>query len=157
MNSYRQCVGIMLLNSENLILVGKRLDSDENSNSAWQMPQGGIDKHEKPEDAALRELREEIGTNNVSIIYEYKKWLKYDLPAELRKNLWNGKYIGQEQKWFAMRFQGKDSEIDINTAEPEFREWKWIKVEDLVSVVVPFKYEIYKTLISKLYPEAIKN
>ncbi|MBL42725.1 MAG: RNA pyrophosphohydrolase [Rhodospirillaceae bacterium] len=157
MNSYRPCVGIMLLNSENLILVGKRLKSNEDTKTAWQMPQGGIDKLEKPIDAALRELKEEIGTNNANIICEHKEWLRYDLPEELRKNLWEGKYKGQEQKWFAMRFLGKDSDIDINTSEPEFRDWKWIKADELLSVVVPFKYDIYQTLIKKLYSNAVRN
>ncbi|PPR76500.1 MAG: RNA pyrophosphohydrolase [Alphaproteobacteria bacterium MarineAlpha2_Bin1] len=157
MNNYRPCVGIMLLNSKNMVLVGKRLDSNDDLKPAWQMPQGGINKDEKPNDAALRELKEEIGTNNAHIICEYKKWLRYDLPEELRKSLWKGKYTGQEQKWFAMRFLGKDSEIDINTSEPEFKDWKWIKAEDLVSVVVPFKRCIYKTLINRLFSEAIRS
>tara|TARA_Y100000817_G_C16469130_1_gene372875 strand:- start:31 stop:507 length:477 start_codon:yes stop_codon:yes gene_type:complete len=157
MNNYRPCVGIMLINSQHKVLIGKRLDSKVNETFAWQMPQGGIDEGEDSEIAAFRELNEEIGTNNASIICEYKKWLKYDLPGELRKTLWQGKYIGQSQKWFAMKFLGEDSEININTQNPEFIAWKWVKPEDLLSVVVPFKLEIYNELVQKLFPEALKN
>ena len=157
MSNYRPCVGIMLINCQHRVLIGKRLDSKLNAPFAWQMPQGGINKGEKPEIAAFRELGEEIGTSNAKIICEYKKWLNYDLPEELKKTLWQGKFIGQTQKWFAMKFLGEDSEINIKTQEPEFIEWKWIKPEDLLSVVVPFKLEIYETLVKKLFPEALKN
>ena len=157
MNNYRPCVGIMLINRDNLILIGKRLDSENDSQFAWQMPQGGIDANESPEQAALRELKEEIGTNNASIVYEYEQWMKYELPQQLAKTLWKGKYIGQTQKWFVMKFLGNDSEININTSIPEFKQWKWVAVEELISIVVPFKRDIYRTLINKVFPEAIKN
>ena len=157
MNNYRPCVGIILLNKAKLVLIGQRIDSDINSLFSWQMPQGGIDPDEKPEEAAFRELNEEVGTNNASIIYEYEPWLKYTLPVNLAKKLWKGKYIGQTQKWFVLKFLGEDSEINIHTKTPEFKKWKWIKTDQLVSVAVPFKKDIYKIIVDKIIPQAINR
>ena len=148
-NLYRNCVGVLLLNKNNLILVGNRIDS---VSSAWQMPQGGIDEGETPIEAAYRELEEEIGTKKVKLLDEFHGWLSYELPISLRKKLWKGKYIGQKQKWFGMRFTGKNSDININTTNPEFKEWRWLEVKKLPSIAVPFKKKIYTRLVSDFYP-----
>ncbi len=152
LNKYRPCVGIILLNKDKKILVGERIDSERNSLFSWQMPQGGIDKNESPINAALRELKEEIGTNNVSVVFEYEPWLEYKLPIDLAKKLWEGKYIGQKQKWFLMKFLGDDNEINIKTEIPEFKNWKWVRPDELISLAVPFKRDIYKTLVEKVIP-----
>ena len=121
MKSYRRCVGLVVINKDGLVFVGKRIDSNLN---AWQMPQGGIEKGESPRDAGLREMKEEIGTNNVKLIGEIDNWLNYDIPQKLSSKLWDGKYRGQTQKWLAFQFLGNDDEININTEDPEFKEWK---------------------------------
>ena len=143
---YRPCVGMMVFNSARKILVGKRLD---NQTEAWQMPQGGIDKGENPRDAALRELSEEIGTANVEIIAETEDWLRYDLPEHLVGKLWKGRYRGQEQKWFVMRFLGSDSEIDLHTHHPEFSDWQWADIGALPDLIVPFKQALYADLVDR--------
>lgn len=140
-------VGIVLLNSENKIFVGKRIDNPVNS---WQMPQGGVDKNENLLNAAFRELREETGVKNVKLIKEIDTWLTYDLPKNLLGKLWNGKYGGQRQRWFVMRFIGKDEEVNVKTKNAEFKEWKWIAVDQLTNVAVDFKLQIYKKISEEL-------
>jgi len=140
-------VGIVLLNSENKIFVGKRIDNPVNS---WQMPQGGVDKNENLLNAAFRELREETGVKNVKLIKEIDTWLTYDLPKNLLGKLWNGKYRGQRQKWYVMRFIGKDEEVNVKTKNAEFKEWKWIAVDQLTNVAVDFKLQIYKKISEEL-------
>jgi len=141
---YRPCVGIMLLNARGEVFVARRIDS---SGEAWQMPQGGIEDGETPTVAAMRELEEEIGTNNGEIIAEHAEWIPYDLPDHLIKRLWRDQFRGQTQKWFAMRFLGADGEININTAEPEFDAWRWAPMAELLDLVVPFKRHVYADLI----------
>ena len=141
---YRRCAGIMLLNERNEVFVARRRDMPS---AAWQMPQGGIDDGERPAEAARREMREEIGTDRAEIIAESLRWFTYDLPAELVDHLWGGRYRGQTQKWFAFRFKGTDADIDLDTHEPEFVEWKWIAPELLPDVIVPFKRELYASLL----------
>lgn len=143
---YRPCVGMMLLNRDGLVFVAKRID---NTAEAWQMPQGGIDDGEDTHKAALRELKEEIGTDKVEIIRESKEWLTYDLPTDLIPKLWGGTFRGQKQKWFAMRFLGADSDINIETAHPEFSQWKWVPREVLPDLIVPFKRELYQALVEE--------
>ncbi|HVT23958.1 MAG TPA: RNA pyrophosphohydrolase [Rhizomicrobium sp.] len=142
---YRPCVGVMLINREGLVFVGRRIDQ---TMEGWQMPQGGIDAGETPEQAALRELKEEIGTNNAKILRAMDEWLAYDLPPHLLGVALHGKYRGQRQKWIAMRFEGDDSEIDIQTEEPEFAAWKWLAIEALPRLVVPFKRDTYSKVLA---------
>lgn len=145
-NLYRPCVGIMLINKLGLVFVGRRID---NSADKWQMPQGGIDDGENPQEAAFRELMEEVGTANAEVVASLDEWLYYDLPDELKGKMWGGKYLGQRQRWFAMRFLGEDSEINIQTEEPEFQEWKWIEREQLPDLIVEFKRELYKKVLKE--------
>ena len=140
-------VGIALLNHENKIFVGKRIDNPTNS---WQMPQGGVDKNEDFLQAAKRELREETNIKTVTVIKELKEWLSYDLPENLLGKLWKGKYRGQKQKWFIMRFLGKNEEINVKTKHPEFLDWKWIEPLELPKVAVHFKINVYKKLKEEL-------
>ena len=140
---YRRGVGVMLLDRRNRVFVGRRVDTAE----AWQMPQGGIDEGEAPRAAALRELAEEIGTAKAEILAETAGWLRYDLPPPLQDRLWGGGYRGQEQKWFAMRFLGEDSDIDIATAHPEFAAWKWVDAAELEAFIVPFKRALYRDVL----------
>ena len=146
---YRKNVGMVLVNTNGHIFAGKRLD---NNSDAWQMPQGGIDKGETPEVAAFRELSEETGIHHskARLIGATAGWLSYDIPVELIPLLWNGQYKGQEQKWFAFEFLGKDSDINIITKEPEFSEWAWKSKKDLLSSIVPFKVEVYQKVFSEL-------
>ena len=145
--SYRKCVGIMILNNNKEILVGKRLD---HPSGFWQMPQGGIDEYENPEEAVWREMMEEIGTNNAKLIKESKQWIKYDIPTATLKTLpWGNKYIGQTQKWFAFQFEGRDNEINVKTAKPEFSEWKWTNKNFMVNEIVPFKREVYSKILEE--------
>tara|TARA_B100000131_G_C18047145_1_gene584882 strand:- start:22 stop:489 length:468 start_codon:yes stop_codon:yes gene_type:complete len=143
---FRPCVGLVLINHDGLIFLGQRLDSNLD---AWQMPQGGIDDGETPYQAGLREMMEEVGTNNVEFLGEMEEWLDYEIPNKLAKRLWDGKYIGQTQKWLAFRFLGKDEEININTKDPEFSTWKWEKANQALKLAVPFKKDIYKKVIEK--------
>ena len=140
-------VGIILLNNENKVFVGKRIDNPKNS---WQMPQGGVDQNENFLQAAKRELEEETGIKSVKLIKELDGWFQYDLPKYLLGKLWKGKYRGQKQKWFVMKFIGKTSEINVNTKNPEFSEWKWIELANLSNIAVHFKKEIYKKIKEEL-------
>ena len=140
-------VGIVLLNNENNIFVGKRIDNPQNS---WQMPQGGVDQNEDFLQAARRELEEETGIKSVKLIKALDGWLNYDLPENLLGKLWNGKYRGQKQKWFVMKFLGKTDEINVKTKNPEFFDWKWIKPSELPKIAVNFKVDIYKKIKEEL-------
>jgi len=140
-------VGIALLNREYKIFVGKRIDNPGNS---WQMPQGGVNQNENFLEAAKRELEEETGIKKVELIKELDTWLAYDLPKNLLGKLWNGKYRGQKQKWFIMKFIGKNEEININTKIPEFLDWKWINPMDLTNVAVDFKLNVYEKIKEEL-------
>jgi len=146
---YRPCAGMMVINNDGHVFVGARLDNDAD---AWQMPQGGIDEGEDPREAALRELREEIGTDNVQIIAEIDDWLTYDLPDELMGKMWKGRYGGQKQKWFLMRFLGQNSDINIKTDHPEFRAWEWAPTSSLPERIVPFKKELYAQIVDNFQP-----
>ena len=140
-------VGIILLNSENKIFVGKRIDNPENF---WQMPQGGVNNNELFLYAAMRELKEETSVKSIKLIKELDGWLEYDLPNHLLGKIWKGKYRGQKQKWFIMKFLGNESEINVKTKNPEFLDWKWIEISDLSKVAVNFKLHIYIQLEKKL-------
>ena len=140
-------VGIALINQENKVFVGKRIDNPKNF---WQMPQGGINENENYLQAAKRELLEETGIKTVKVIKEMDNWLTYDLPKNLLGKIWNGKYRGQKQKWFIMKFLGNTNEININTQDPEFLDWKWIEISNLPKVVVDFKLEVYKKILKEL-------
>ncbi len=144
---YRPCVGLMLMNAEGKIFVGQRNDRHKD---AWQMPQGGVDKGENPRDAALRELWEETGVtaNLVEVVAETDGWLPYDLPHDIVPKIWKGRYRGQEQKWFLLRFTGQDDQINIATDHPEFTSWKWQTPDQLVEEIVPFKRAVYEQVIA---------
>ncbi|MDB5737758.1 MAG: hypothetical protein JWO65_1426 [Sphingomonas bacterium] len=143
---YRPAAGIMLINRDGKVFVGQRLDS---TLEAWQMPQGGIDPGEEPEAAALRELEEETGipTHLVEIVARAEEDLDYDLPADLVGKLWKGRYRGQRQAWFMMRFLGEDKDVDLQTPHPEFRAWKWAEPSELPDMIVPFKRELYQNVL----------
>jgi len=144
---YRKCVGMMILNKNNEILVGKRLD---HPSGFWQMPQGGIDENENPEEAVWREMMEEIGTNNAKLLKVSNQWINYDIPSETLKTLpWGHKYIGQTQKWFAFKFTGEACDINVGTVNPEFSEWKWTKINLIVDEIVPFKRDVYSTILKE--------
>lgn len=145
---YRPCVGLMLVNRDGLIFVAQRNDR---FTDAWQMPQGGVDEGEAPRDAALRELWEETGitAEKVTIEAESKDWLPYELPHDLVPKLWKGRYRGQKQKWFMLRFNGTDSDINIETETPEFRDWRWCPAAELVDAIVPFKREVYRAVLAE--------
>ena len=140
-------VGIILLNHENNVFVGKRIDNPKNF---WQMPQGGINQNENFLQAAKRELEEETGIKSVELVKELNGWLEYDLPENLLGKVLEGKYRGQKQKWFIMKFVGKDNEINVKTKNPEFLDWKWIEVSKLPSIAVSFKIDLYKKLKEEL-------
>jgi len=139
----RKGVGIVLLNNENKVFVAKRIDNPKNF---WQMPQGGVDGGENYYEAALRELKEETSVVSVELIQEIDKKLTYILPDHLIGIIWRGRFKGQTQKWFVMRFIGNKSEINIKTKKPEFLDWKWIDLEDLTKIAVNFKFDVYKNL-----------
>ncbi|OAN59989.1 RNA pyrophosphohydrolase [Sphingomonas sp. TDK1] len=148
---YRPCAGVMLLNREGHVFVGQRLDS---TLDAWQMPQGGIDPGEDALDAAFRELWEETGVarHHVELIAEAPEELRYDLPEDLVGKVWKGKWRGQRQRWFLLRFLGEDGDIDIVTAHPEFRAWRWAEPADLPELIVPFKRALYERLLELFAP-----
>ena len=143
----RNGVGIIVLNQQNKIFVAKRID---NPKDFWQMPQGGVDDGEKPIDAAYRELEEETGMKNLEFIKEIEGTTIYELPERLLGIIWKGKYKGQRQKWFLMRYLGKDNDINIKTDNPEFLDWKWIDLNEITEVVVDFKLHVYKELKEKI-------
>ena len=143
----RSGVGIVVLNKDNKVFVAKRID---NQKDFWQMPQGGVDKDESYLTAAYRELEEETNIKNVELIKELDGLISYELPKNLLGIVWKGKYRGQEQKWFVVRFLGEDSEIDIKTKNPEFLEWKWINLENITDLVVDFKLHVYEDVKKKV-------
>ena len=143
----RKGVGVILLNSENKVFVAKRIDNPKNF---WQMPQGGVDNNEDFLSAALRELKEETSINNVKLIKELDGMTTYELPDNLLGIIWKGKYRGQKQKWFLMRFIGNDNEINLKTKHPEFLEWRWIEIDEITNFVVDFKFEIYQIIKNKV-------
>ncbi len=144
---YRTGVGIIVLNNKNKVFVARRIDNPKNF---WQMPQGGVDKGEDFLTAAYRELKEETSIKDVKLIHEIEGIMTYDLPQSLLGIIWKGKYKGQKQKWFLMRYLGQDSDINLNTEKPEFLEWKWIDLELLTEVVVDFKLHVYKQLKNEI-------
>ena len=144
---FRLCVGMMILNLNNEILVGRRID---HPSGYWQMPQGGIDQNEIPEEAVWREMMEEIGTNNADLIHTSSQWINYEIPKDTLKTLpWGTKYVGQTQKWFVFRFTGKNTDINVRTENPEFSEWKWTNQNTLTNNVVPFKRNLYVKVLQE--------
>ncbi len=149
---YRPCVGVMLVNSAGRVFVGQRID---NPGPAWQMPQGGIDAGEEPDQAAIRELWEETGVSadDVEVVAQTDIWLPYDLPYDLVPKLWKGQYRGQEQLWFLMRLKASDDAINIATEHPEFSRWKWMEPSELIDNIVPFKRSLYARVLELLGPK----
>jgi putative (di)nucleoside polyphosphate hydrolase len=147
-SEYRPGVGVMLLNRAGQVFVARRIDMVD-ATRPWQMPQGGIEKGETPRRAALRELKEEIGSDKVEVIGESRMWLKYELPAEIAGGVWGGRYRGQRQKWFAMRFTGNDTDIDLASENPEFDAWKWMPPEQLPELIVSFKRQLYIDILAE--------
>lgn len=148
---YRPCVGVMVINPTGAIWVGKRID---NPGNAWQMPQGGIDPDEPPRSAAFRELEEEtsIRRDAVTLLAETSDWVNYDLPFDLVPKLWKGRYRGQAQKWFLMRYDGPDTAIRIDTDIPEFSHWAWMEFDEVLNVIVPFKRDVYAAVWKEFGP-----
>ena len=148
--AYRPCVGVMLVNADGLVFVGRRIDNKEGD--WWQMPQGGVDPGEDLREAALRELAEETGarSEHVTILQQTQEPIRYDLPEELMGKLWGGKYRGQEQVWFLARFTGLDSDIDLDAHNPpEFCDWKWVEPDQLPELIVPFKKRVYRSVVEE--------
>jgi putative (di)nucleoside polyphosphate hydrolase len=148
--AYRPNVGIMLLNPAGEAWIGRRIGM---SGQNWQMPQGGIDPGEAPRDAALRELAEEIGTAKAEILIESAGWLTYELPPNLAPARWKGRWRGQAQRWYAMRFTGSDADIAIATAHPEFSEWRWVPRAQLATLIIPFKRAVYEAVLAEFEPK----
>jgi putative (di)nucleoside polyphosphate hydrolase len=142
---YRKGVGMMVFNDDKKIFVGKRIDNQK----AWQMPQGGVDENEDCLSAARRELYEETGIQSIRVIEKSKEKYTYDLPEYLLGKIWKGKYKGQKQRWFLIKFLGPDSEINLNQKYPEFNEWKWVDIDELSNLIVPFKKELYLSVIKE--------
>jgi putative (di)nucleoside polyphosphate hydrolase len=151
---YRPCVGTMVLNRKGLVFVGRRFDGPEQVDDTypWQMPQGGVDPGEDPYPAALRELAEETNIRSVELLAESPEWFTYDLPRELVRHAWGGRYRGQKQKWYALRFTGPESEIDVahpaGGYEPEFSEWRWVPMRQLPDLIIPFKRSVYEQVVA---------
>lgn len=148
---FRTGVGILLFNKEGDVFVGQRNDID---GEAWQMPQGGVDEGEEPLAAAFRELREEIGTDHAELLADTGGWLRYEWPPEVARKLWDGRWRGQQLKWFAMRFLGSDDEINIATRHPEFSAWRWVPLDELPSLIVAFKRPVYERIVGLFSPSA---
>jgi putative (di)nucleoside polyphosphate hydrolase len=152
---YRPCAGMMVINRAGLVFIGRRTDGPEHVDAThvWQMPQGGIDEDEDSYEAALRELYEETSIRSVQKLGEIAEWLTYDLPSEVAKKAWKGKYRGQKQKWYALRFTGRESEINIGDPggghEPEFVEWRWVEMRELPGLVIPFKRQTYERVVKE--------
>jgi len=144
---FRACVGIMLLNRQGLVFVGNRVERE--FRDTWQMPQGGIDPGEAPRVAALRELEEEVGTARAEVVAEHPDWLTYELPRDMARRSWRGRYRGQCQKWFAMRFIGEDRDIRLDAHHREFESWKWVPMADLPALIVPFKRAVYQAVVEE--------
>ncbi len=155
---YRPCVGVMLLNAQDRVFVGRRVDrpdEPEGKGHWWQMPQGGLDEGEDPEVAARRELEEETGVHSVRMLARTQDWLLYDLPAHLIGVAWQGRYRGQKQLWFAGRFEGEESEIDLGSPDHHFSEfdaWRWVEAAELPGLVVPFKRQVYERVVAEFAP-----
>lgn len=148
---YRPNVGLVLFNADGLVFTARRIDTKQ---MAWQFPQGGIDDGEDPRTAAMRELEEEIGTDKAEVIGESAGWYSYDLPPEVADTWQHGRWRGQKQKWFALRFLGSDADINIETEHPEFAEWRWMKLADVPGVIVPFKRALYEQVVAEFLPIA---
>jgi putative (di)nucleoside polyphosphate hydrolase len=152
---YRPCAGMMVLNRDGLVFIGRRSSGPEHIDAThvWQMPQGGIDENEDPYRAALRELNEETNIHSVKKLGEIAEWLTYDIPRDIVGQAWGGKYRGQKQKWYALRFTGEDTEIDIahpaGGHEPEFIDWRWVEIDELPELVVPFKRQTYERVVKE--------
>lgn len=144
---YRPCAGVVLTDGRGRVWAGERIDTP----GAWQMPQGGIDGDETPQEAALRELEEEtgIGRDSVTVLAESADWITYDLPPELLGKVWGGRYRGQKQRWVLMRFEGDGSEVDISRQHPEFSRWDWFAPADLIEAIVPFKRDVYRAIFAE--------
>jgi putative (di)nucleoside polyphosphate hydrolase len=156
---YRPCVGVVVFNRAGRVFIGKRRGGPEHVDDthSWQMPQGGVDPGEEPWPAAQRELYEETNIRSVEKVAEIADWLTYDIPREIVGEAWKGKYRGQTQKWFAVRFNGKDSEIDVNHAaghKPEFSAWRWERLEELPALIIPFKRQVYERVVKEFAPFA---
>jgi putative (di)nucleoside polyphosphate hydrolase len=161
---YRPCVGVTLINHQGLVFIGrrrnKRLVEHVAPGHEWQMPQGGIDRDEDPYSACLRELYEETNVRSISFIAEAPEWYSYDLPMDVAQKSWKGRYQGQRQKWFALRFEGDDSEIDIlrpaqGAHRPEFDAWRWERIDRLPDLIIPFKRPVYERVVADFAPHAV--
>ena len=153
---YRPAVGIMLVNPAGLAFIGRRIDMPAGL-AAWQMPQGGIDPGESQREAAFRELEEEVGTDKAEILAETQGWLHYDLPTDIASRMWSGRWRGQRQKWFLMRFTGEDADINPATEHPEFDAWEWVEPERLPELIVPFKRQLYRELLAEFRPQLVSS